>query len=308
MSGTNGQGAGAAGGTSGGTSGGAAAALASGAAASSAGGSTAAGGTVAGGASPAAASDWTTGLDEGTRGFIQNKGWKGTSDVLTSYQNMEKLLGAPAESVLRIPASEEDKAGWDGVFAKLGKPATAAEYNIEVPKEGGDQKFADWAREAFHGANLSDKQAQSLLGKWSEMTTAHKAAATQASQNQSAEQMKALKTEWGQSYDQNVKKGQEAARALGIDGPTIEKLEAAMGFAATMKFMQGLGAKVGEPKFELGGSGSSHPSSPEAAKAAIAMKTKDAAFGKKLASGDADAKAEWQRLHKAAYPGESTIS
>ena len=33
--------------------------------------------------------DWTTGLNEDTRGFVQNRGFKDPGMVLDSYRNME---------------------------------------------------------------------------------------------------------------------------------------------------------------------------------------------------------------------------
>ena len=34
---------------------------------------------------------WTDGLPQETLGFVEKKGWKGNADVITSYQNLEKL-------------------------------------------------------------------------------------------------------------------------------------------------------------------------------------------------------------------------
>lgn len=199
-------------------------------------------------------SDWTSGLDEQLKGFVQTKGFKGPGEVLNSYQNLEKLMGGPREKLIRIPDKADDPA-WSDVWGKLGRPADAKEYNFEVP-EGGDPKLAEWAKGTFHKLNLPKPQADALAKEWNAMANQVQAQQKEAYQNHLTQDTAALKKEWGAAFEQNVAVGAKAARAFGIDGDTIDKLEMAMGHAKVMKLMHTLGSKIGEDSFQ--GSNSSN--------------------------------------------------
>src|SRR5881394_756652 len=49
----------------------------------------------------------------------------------------EKLVGVPADQVLRVPKDAADEKGWNAVWSRLGKPTDAKGYDFS------DIKFAD---------------------------------------------------------------------------------------------------------------------------------------------------------------------
>ena len=116
---------------------------------------------------PPAAPSWTEGLAEDAQGYVENKGWSGPDQMLESYRNLEKAMGAPGESVLTLPKNAEDTEAWGVVYSRLGRPEDAAGYELsgpEVPEGGLDltPDLATWA----HEAGLSKTQAQSIFAKY----------------------------------------------------------------------------------------------------------------------------------------------
>lgn len=126
-----------------------------------------------------------------------------------------------------------------------------------------------------------------------------------------------LAKEWpGVEYDKNVELGRRAARAFVPHKDatelesTLNRIEGAIGPAATLKWMANIGKAMGEHNFvEGGGSGDMGQGgmTPEAARVKISELKKDEAFGKKLLANDVGAKKEWDDLHKLAYPGVQAV-
>lgn len=242
---------------------------------------------------------WYAGLDADSTAYVENKGWKAPSEMLGSYRNIEKLIGVPPDQLVKVPKPESDASAWNDAFTKLGKPPQAKDYQIDMP-EGGDAKFADWAKSTFHEAHLTSAQAKAVAGKWNEYAKTEKESSMTAYTAEVAKQTDALKAEWGQAYDQHVNIAKNAAKAFGLDAATIDKLEGGMGFGGLMKFMHGLGTKLGEDKFVGGqtGQGFSGAMTPAQAQARINALRNDGEFVTKYIAGNVESKAEMERLHK----------
>lgn len=251
-----------------------------------------------------APADWTSGLNDELKGFVQNKGFKDPVAVLDSYRNLEKLIGVPQERVLKLPEKDEDPA-WGQIFERLGKPKDAKEYDVKVP-EGGDPAFADWARKTFHDLNLPKKQADALAAKWGEFATGVQSQQAEAYKTKVAGEEAELKKKWGLAYEQNIGVAKQATQAFGIDAAKVDKLEQALGFAGLMEFMHTIGSKIGEGSFVIGDGapGFKGALAPAAALARINALRADPSFVAKYTSGDAGAREEMARLHEMAYPSQ----
>ncbi len=123
----DGEGAGGAG-TEGAGAGGAGAAGGEGAGTQNAGGD---GGAGTGGSGEGAAGDAFAVLDEGTRDWLQTKGYKDVSALATAAQNQEKLLG----NAVRIPGKDATPEEREAFLNKLGRPEKADAYAYSVPKD-----------------------------------------------------------------------------------------------------------------------------------------------------------------------------
>lgn len=250
--------------------------------------------------------DWVANLPENSRGYAQNKGWKNPGEMLDSYQNFEKLMGAPQDKIIKMPDSE-DAEGWRGVYAKLGRPQTAEEYKLPVPTENGDPNFAKAASGWFHEMGLSVKQAQAITAKFNEYQAGQIAAGKTQTIEAMTNEQNAVKTKWGAAYDQNVKVASRAAREFGMTTDVLSKMEAAMGYEKLMMHFHAIGSKLGESSFHDGHGGSGGAMTPEQAKSAIAEKMKDKTFIQKMDQKDVSALNEWNRLHQMANPGNSSF-
>jgi hypothetical protein len=248
----------------------------------------------------ASSSDWTSSLSEDVRGYVQNKGFKDPGAAIEAYRNLEKLRGVPEDRLLKLPEKDDDTQGWDGIYQKLGKPATPEGYKVQTK----DAEFGKWAQGTFHELGLSTKQAEKLMGKWNAYAENLNKGQLESYHQKVEQDNQSLKTEWGQAFDQNIGVAQRAARGLGFDATTIDALEKSMGFSGVMKLMHGLGAKMGEGNFVSGDARTSNftgAMTPEAAKNRITALRSDPTFVQKYTSGDASAKEEMEKLHRFAY-------
>lgn len=244
-------------------------------------------------------SDWTTGLNEDLRGYVQNKGFKDVSAVVDSYRNFEKLIGVPQDRVIKLPTKEDDPA-WGDVYERLGRPKDSKEYNIPVPK-GGDEKFAEWAKGTFHELGLSKSAGEKLAGKWNEYAQNLQQSRATAYSQQTEKDVEGLRKEWGMAHDKHVSIAQQAASTFGIDGNMIDRMESAMGYSGLMKFLHKIGSGLGEGKFVSSGSGGNKfgdVMTPDAARSRIQALRNDPDFTRRYLAGEAAARAEFENLHK----------
>jgi hypothetical protein len=283
---------------------GAAGASDDGAAAGNAGGSGGAAQASANGAGDAGLpADWTQPLSAEYKNYVQQKGFKDPGAVLESYVNLEKLVGVPKEQLLKLPQKADDPA-WNDVYSKLGKPEKSDGYNLVVPKENGDENFANWAKETFHGLNLSKAQGENLVEKWNAYIAGVREAQAKEYEAAVLKDVEKLKTDWGMAHDQNLRIAQRAAEVLGFDEAKIDQFEQVMGFQGVMRLLHDLGTKLGEDKFVSGEglAGGKGFLTPDTAQQRIQALKGDPEFAKRYVAGEVAARDEMERLHKMAYP------
>lgn len=248
---------------------------------------------------------WLTDADEGTVGYVLNKGWQEPKQVLESYRNLEKLMGADrAGNTVILPKPDASPEEVGRFFDRLGRPADPAAYKIEVPKEGGDPEFAKGAAAKMHELGLSQKQGEALAAWWNEQAGGSMASAKQQAEQTFQADDQALRQQWGAAFTQELNKAQSAARALGVDEATIDNLQKSMGHKATMEFFNKIGNKIGESEFVSGQETRNFNAAmtPGQAIARIAELKADRNFVARYVSKDAEAVAEMARLHGFAYP------
>lgn len=253
---------------------------------------------------PVAAPSWLTGADETTVGYVQNKGWKEPVQVLESYRNLEKLLGADkAGNAVVLPKPDAPQAEVDAFYNRLGRPADPAGYKIAVP-EGVDPEFSKVAGTWFHELGLTQKQGEALAAKWNEYTGTAITGMKQAEEQKFQQEDQALRQEWGAAFTQELAKAQTAARALGVTPEMIDNMQKSMGHKATMQFFAKIGSKTGEPDFVTGDKTEQFGAAmtPGQAQAKIAELTADKNFVSRYINKDAAAVAEMKRLHEFAFP------
>ena len=250
---------------------------------------------------------WKVGLSDELKGFVETKGFKDPAALATSYQNLEVLLGAPKERLLKLPEDMADATAMGEVFSKLGRPEQPDGYKFEVP-EGQSKEFSEWGQKTFHELGLTKSQGDTLAAKWNEYVGELTETQTTEMTRKSEVDTQALKKEWGVAYEAEINKAKQAVREFDLKAETIDKLENAMGHAGVMKFLNQVGAKLGEATFASGGPGRGGfdvVMTPAAAMARIKSLKSDADFAGKFTAGGVSERAEMESLHKMAYPEEN---
>jgi len=270
-------------------------------AASGAGAPAAGAGAPGAGSATPPASDWTSGMDAETLGFVQTKGWRSNADAVTSYRGLEKLVGYPQDKLVQLPKDANDEAAWGSVYAKMGRPETPDGYKLPVP-QGDDGAFAKVAAPALHKLGLSAKQAEGLATWWNEAQAGMVKAQADATAAKHKADSDSLRAEWGAAFDKNASVVDRAAQAFGVDQPTLEALKQVLGPAKAMKFFHGIGAKMGEADYVDGKGQGLGVMTPEQAKSELAALKADKAWGDKYISGDKEARAQMDRLLRWSNP------
>jgi len=251
---------------------------------------------------------WTDGLGEDAQGYVENKGWDGAEQMLDSYRNLEKSMGAPADQILHLPKEDADAEEWGAVYNRLGRPEEASGYEFsgpEVPEGGIDltPDLANWA----HEAGLSKKQAQSIYEKYN----GRLAEVNQEFQTQRAEQAssdeQALRKEWGTAWEENIAAGTRFRQRFNLDDGTMDKLESALGLRGLLELSAEIGRGLGEHRMpgdteQDSGAGTTFGMTPAAAKAKIGDLTLDEKFMAQYIEGHPEAVARMTRLHSLAHP------
>lgn len=259
-----------------------------------------AGGTPPPAAQPAGTpADWMGGLSPEMKGFAENKGFKEPAHVLESYRNLEKAFGVPKERLLTLPENMDDAKAMGEIYGRLGRPDKPEGYKIPTP-EGVAPEFSKWASGKFHELGLTTKQGEALASAWNERLTAQQQQQVAAMTAAAEQQVSTLKTKWGAAHEQNTKVASGAARAFGVDGETLDKLESVLGYQKTMEFFHGIGSKLGEDQFIDGGRGDNKFGlmTPDGAQAKIETLMSDGEWTKRYLAGGLAERQEMEHLQK----------
>lgn len=168
------------------------------------------------GSTDKAASPFAGLQDEGTRSWVEKKGYKTVEDLAKAAVNQESILG----SSVRVPAADAPKEEWEKFYSKSGRPEKPDAYEFKRPDglpadlpydEALAGSFKTWA----HSAGLNGKQAQTLHDQFAlaqaEQAKAHVTALTKAVETTAD----ALVKEWGPQDSEGFKTKHELAnRAL----------------------------------------------------------------------------------------------
>jgi len=183
--------------------------------------------------------------------WTEAKGFKSAEAQAESLWNMEKLMGAPKERLVKIPEKADDPE-WKGIWNKLGVPAEASSYELPVP-EGMPTDFADEAKKWMHEENIPAGAAKNLANKWNAKVAQMAEAHEKALELQSDTEMGQLKAEWGIQAAEKENIARAAAKEFfNLDGDKMNAVERTMGSRAFMEAMVAIGEKLGEAKFVQG--------------------------------------------------------
>lgn len=254
--------------------------------------------------------DFKAGLPDDLKGNPTVAALSSVEDGLRMMVNAQKLVGA---NKIAVPGEKATEQEWAAVHDALGRPKTAKDYKIAKPTlpEGlaYDDKLEAGFRDQAHRLGLNQRQLDGLYAWFMGANVeAHNAVGhSQAEQFKAADS--ALRTEWGNAYDDKLAKAKDAVRLIADDGFKGFLEESGLGNDPRMvKFMAGLGEKIAPDSFAAGGTRAGKRS-PEEAKALIAAKQTDRAYleaaHNAMHPAHAQAVAEMRKLHEDAYPEQA---
>ena len=236
---------------------------------------------------PAASSTgWTDGFDAETQALVAAKGWKSPVDALSSYRNLEKMLGGEK---IPVPKSAEDKDAWNSLYKVIGRPEAATGYELDkIP--GIDAETAGKFAEIAHANGLSVQAAQALAKFDLERTQAARATSEEAFAASAAADVDSLRKSWGQNFDANKEAASRAFKHSGLTQQDVDLLDRTLGVARTMELFSWFGRTMLEAKpvgfGGEGGSGIVGFTTREGAMAEISRMKSDPAISKALFNGD----------------------
>lgn len=119
-----------------------------------------------------AQASWLDSLSDDLKGNESLKKFKDVSAVAKSYVELEKHIGG----TLKIPTDTSKPEEWEAFYNKLGRPEKPEGYGIKKPDNlPSGLEWNDDLEKGFrifaHKNGLSDRQAQSLVGYWTEIMT-----------------------------------------------------------------------------------------------------------------------------------------
>lgn len=189
------------------------------------------------------------------RDWVQSKNFADPVTALEAFYNTNKLLGVPAEQIIRLPKPDDTEA-WGQVWNRLGRPETPEGYELPVP-EGDNGEFAKVAAQWFHQAGVPKAAAQQIAKAVNEYSAQQAAARVEQLKAESEKELSELKAEWGNDYARREELARRGLRAYGqkagFEPADLEAFELAVGTAKMLKMFALLGETTNEHDF--GGSG-----------------------------------------------------
>ena len=215
---------------------GAAGALLSGANPTASGDSAASGGASTTTTPAATESTWYSGAAPEHIGLLEKKGWNnpaGINEVLKGYADIERAYRAGDKVVL--PKDAEDKAAYEQIYNRLGRPESADKYTFpQGVDEGAAKEFAPKA----HELGFNQQQLDAIVQFDTQRAAKMQEQFQQAAKADSDAAVQKLETEWGGKTAEQVEHNRRAMRAHGMSVQDFEKAAAAMGAGGTEKLMR----------------------------------------------------------------------
>jgi hypothetical protein len=245
---------------------------------------------------------------------FREAGWlKNVNDLPTlikNYSNAQKMIGADK---IPLPGPNATAEELRGVLSKIGLPEKLEDYKPEIPKEIQqyiDPKFMEGYSKFAHEAGILPGQAAKVVEYLTKMNLEQEAARVEQIKGQIVENQKALKTEWGQAYDENIARARAAIKQFGGDDALKHARE--RGYTndpAFVKLMAKAGEALGEDVIKGEGGTGASVLSPEQARAKLA-EIKAAGlthpYYDTKHSGHEAAKEERRKLFAAAFPEQKS--
>lgn len=179
-----------------------------------------------------------------------------------AYVNLEKRFGIDPNRRVDLPADPKDEAGWQAVWAKLGRPDKPDGYGFQLGEGATDadkQLVTDYAATA-HKLGLNADQARGAMQFLIDQQAKSADASKMAFEARAREGRAELHKEWGQAYETRVKDIAGAVRQYGDEALAKELDETGIGnYPNLAKMISRMMERMAEPGSLPGRSGEAAP-------------------------------------------------
>lgn len=284
-------------------------------------------------AAPAGASGtpWHAGFDPTIKSFLENKKYdlsdpvKVVDVMARSYQGAERLLGVPADELLRLPKPNADTTEVNGFWNRVGVPKEAKDYDFSQIKTAGgeapDQALVDALRTSLHANRVPKENAPAVLRDVVKYLDSIETEVNAAAAAEIQRQNQWLDQNWGNRKAYNMTVAKDALDRIGAAaGLTKEQIDqgwdalskqAGIGASYAMEMLRTIGARMGEHDFVSGGqgrpAGDQGAMSQDQARAEIRALLQDRDFQQRLLNKNVEALRKWTNLHQVAA-GVQTVA
>lgn len=197
-------------------------------------------------------------------------------ELVRGADNAQQLIGKDPSNLVEIPPNMDAK-GRSAILARLGLPQKIDDYKVAAPKEGGESMKLDHPNfkaltAKAHELGILPDQFQSMVEAFGSLTAKGHQDMANAEIARNADNVKALKNEWGEAFDDKVAKANFAVEKLGGDKAGIDALRESINRAGMgtdgplLKALSKVGEMLGEDETGGQGGGVGAPMTPDAAK------------------------------------------
>lgn len=268
------------------------------------------GGSGGGGAGGGNGGDWRASLPQELRDEPSLKTIADIPALAKGYVHSQKLVGA--DKVAKPQANWTD-AQYEEFYNQVGRPGTLDGYKVpdDLKLEDGqtwDEKKLNSAREMFHKAGLTTKQAGRVLRYYTDTLNGATRAERASHEQMVATETAKLKADFGLDYDANLDMARAALRRFG-SSELVEFLNTSgLGNNAHLvRAFHKIGSLIAEDRGRGEGNGlfvKDTTAAVQEINRLVADKEFQEALNSRSNPGHAAAVERWMHLHSVAYPGK----
>ena len=152
-------------------------------------------------------SDWRSEIPEDIRSHKSLETIQDVGSLAKSYVNAQSMIGA--DKVVK-PGKFATSYDWNSFYDKVGRPASADDYQLENKLAEGQSENGDmvnWFKKTAHEVGLLPHQAQNLLNKYNEFSGSQVQQSANVTEDQINQVALDLKKEYGQAFDDRMAVG-----------------------------------------------------------------------------------------------------
>lgn len=212
-----------------------------------------------GGGAPGGDAKWYGTPDTETLGYITARGLdKMTANdaalaSIQAHREAEKLMGVPADQLLRFPKDLSDVDGWNKIHTKMGVPVDPKDYDFSTVKTADGNPLTEDVANTMRGLvaelKIPKATASVLVQKLVDLSNKSNEGDSAVNAAELALEVDKLAKNWGFNAAANQVISDNAKRALGITDEQKEALKGVIGHAAVEEMFRNIGARIGEDNF-----------------------------------------------------------